>query len=80
MKDAAVIALEALLCKRTDIQHIVIETSGMANPGPIIQKLWVDQALDCKAELDGVVCLVDALHGYQRLSPESMSYAKEAAT
>lgn len=80
VKDAAVIALEALLTKRTDIQHIVIETSGMANPGPIIQKLWVDLALDCKAELDGVVCLVDALHGFQRLSPESMSYSKEAAT
>lgn len=73
------IALEALLKRRQDIDHIVIETSGMANPGPIVQKLWVDDALDCRAQLDGVVCMVDAVHGLARLDPASESYAIEAA-
>lgn len=79
VKDAAFVALEALLKKRSDIDHIVIETSGMANPGPIISKLWVDEALDCRAELDGVVCLVDGRHGADRLDPRSPAYSKEAA-
>lgn len=73
------IALEALLKRRQDIDHIVIETSGMANPGPIVQKLWVDDALDCRAQLDGVVCMVDAVHGLARLDPASDNYAVEAA-
>lgn len=51
----------------------------MANPGPIVQKLWVDDALECNAVLDGVVCLIDAVHGYSRLNPASSQYAKEAA-
>lgn len=78
-KDAAMIALEALLKRRQDIDHIVIETSGMANPGSIVQKLWVDDALDCRAQLDGVVCMVDAVHGLARLDPASDGYAVEAA-
>ncbi len=79
VKDAAMIALESLLKQRSDIDHVIIETSGMANPGPIIQKLWVDEALDCRAELDGVVCMVDCAQALARLTSESPGYAREAA-
>lgn len=44
-----------------------------------MQRLWADAALECKGQLDGVVCLVDALYGLQRLDPPSMHYAMEAA-
>lgn len=33
LRDAAMLAIESLLKKRGDIDHIIIETSGMADPG-----------------------------------------------
>ena len=41
---------------------ILLETTGLADPGPVAQELWVDDELlddDC-AVLDAVVTLVDA--------------------
>jgi G3E family GTPase len=73
------LAIESLLKAKKDIDHIVIETSGMADPGPIVQKLWADEALECHAQLDGVVCLIDSYYGMQRLDPTSPAYSVEAA-
>jgi G3E family GTPase len=39
--------------------HIVIETSGIADPGPIVTTFWLDDALNGRVKFDGVVCLVD---------------------
>jgi G3E family GTPase len=40
----------------------------MANPGPIASVFWLDDALDSRLQLDGIVTLVDAFHILKQLS------------
>jgi len=50
--------------KTAAFDYILLETTGLANPGPICGELWVDDALledsENAAVLDSVVCVVDA--------------------
>eukprot|EP00755_Sulcionema_specki_P030703 Sspe_Gene.18660::Locus_6730_Transcript_1_1_Confidence_1.000_Length_1350::g.18660::m.18660 len=61
-KDQAVEALEGLVQRRGRFDHIVIETSGLADPQPLVTMFWQDLALESPLELNGVVTLVDALN------------------
>ncbi|KAK6915094.1 CobW/HypB/UreG, nucleotide-binding domain [Dillenia turbinata] len=47
--------------------HIVIETTGLANPAPIIQTFYAEDQVFNDVKLDGVVTLVDAKHAYLHL-------------
>ena len=40
--------------------YIILETSGLADPGNLVPLFWVDEGLGSSLFLDGVVCLVDA--------------------
>jgi G3E family GTPase len=62
VKDSLVTTLENLLNKRQDLDYIIIEASGMANPGPIASVFWLDDALESRLKLDGIVTLVDGVH------------------
>jgi len=46
-----------------DFNRVVIETTGVANPGPVCQTFFMDDAIACFFRLDGVVTVVDAKHG-----------------
>ncbi|KAL1551354.1 COBW domain-containing protein 1-like [Salvia divinorum] len=48
--------------KKGKFDHIVIETTGLANPAPIIQTFYAEDQLFNDVKLDGVVTLVDAKH------------------
>uniref|UniRef100_A0A7N0ZUE9 CobW C-terminal domain-containing protein n=1 Tax=Kalanchoe fedtschenkoi TaxID=63787 RepID=A0A7N0ZUE9_KALFE len=48
--------------KRGKFDHIVIETTGLANPAPIIQTFYAEDQVFNDVKLDGVVTLVDAKH------------------
>jgi G3E family GTPase len=50
------------LMRRRDIDHILIETTGLADPGPVIQTFFVDDEMQERLTLDGVVTVVDAGH------------------
>ncbi|MEL6584983.1 MAG: GTP-binding protein [Pseudomonadota bacterium] len=56
-----------LLARRDEgmlqFDRIVIETTGLADPGPILQTLVVDQYLARNVRMDGVVTVVDAVNG-----------------
>lgn len=67
VKDSLVATLENLLTKRSDLDYILIECSGMANPGPIASLFWLDDALGSRLRLDSIVTLVDAAHIGQQL-------------
>ena len=67
VKDSLVVTLESLLMKRRDLDYILIECSGMANPGPIATVFWLDEALESRLRLDGIVTLCDARHITQQL-------------
>jgi len=60
VKDSLVETLENLLSKKRELDYIIIECSGMANPGPIASIFWLDDALGSRIRLDGVVTCVDA--------------------
>ena len=68
VKDNLVEALENLLERRGNgIDYILIEASGMANPGPIASVFWLDDALESRLKLDGIVTMVDAKNIIQQL-------------
>lgn len=48
--------------KKGRFDHIVIETTGLANPAPIIQTFYAEDQVFNDVKLDGVVTLVDAKH------------------
>ena len=53
--------------KKGAFDHILIETTGLANPAPIIQTFYLEPALLDSLRLDGVVTLVDAKHAGMHL-------------
>ena len=64
VKDDLVNALEALLARRSAgrnaFDYILLETTGMANPGALASIFWLDEALGARVRLDAIVTLVDA--------------------
>lgn len=51
-----------------DFDRVFIETSGLADPAPIMHSLVSDTMLAAHYRLDGVVTLVDAVNGTQSLA------------
>lgn len=60
VKNNFVQALEGLLTRRARFDYIIIETTGLANPGPVAAALWTDPELECGVALDGIVTVADA--------------------
>jgi G3E family GTPase len=56
-----------LVTRRDKFDRIVLETTGLANPGPVAQTFFVDGAVRDKFALDGIVAMVDARHFEQQL-------------
>ena len=59
-------------------ERVVIETSGLADPAPILQLLMTDKGLSSRLALSGVVATVDAVNGLATLNREPEA-AKQAA-
>ena len=51
-----------LMKRRDKFDYILIETTGMADPGPVAQTFFMDDEVQSKTTLDGIVTLVDAKH------------------
>ncbi|KAF6134830.1 hypothetical protein GIB67_002231 [Kingdonia uniflora] len=47
-----------ILCCRLD--HILLETTGLANPVPLASILWLDDQLKSAVKLDYIITVVDA--------------------
>ncbi|EED88759.1 predicted protein, partial [Thalassiosira pseudonana CCMP1335] len=76
VKDSLVETLEDLLSKRADLDYVIIEASGMADPGPISSIFWLDDALESRLHLDGIVACVDAKMILSQLESTSSSVHK----
>ena len=48
--------------RRDQFDRVVIETTGVANPAPIIQTFFLDPDMASSVRLDGIVTMVDAKH------------------
>ncbi|MCY3944652.1 MAG: GTP-binding protein [Anaerolineaceae bacterium] len=51
-----------LMKRRDRFDYIMVETTGMADPGPVAQTFYVDDDMQQKLHLDAIVTLVDARH------------------
>ena len=51
-----------LMRRRDKFDHLVIETTGIADPAPVIQTFFVDEEIQTQLDLDAVVTVVDAKH------------------
>jgi G3E family GTPase len=54
-----------LMKRRNKFDHLVIETTGLADPAPVIQTFFMDEDVRSQASLDAVVTVVDAKHIHQ---------------
>jgi len=51
-----------------DFERVVIETTGLADPGPVAQTFFMDDEIAESYLLDAIVTLVDARHAAQQLN------------
>ncbi|WNJ87921.1 GTP-binding protein [Bosea sp. 685] len=62
--------IHELLASERPFDRIIIETSGLADPAPVIQSFMLDEILGSRVQLDAIVTVVDARHVAQHLSVE----------
>ena len=59
--------LGKLAKRETKFDHILIETTGLADPAPVAQTFFVDEDIKRAYELDAIITVVDAAHITQHL-------------
>lgn len=59
-RDSGVSAIESLMEKQGAFDYILLETTGLADPGNLAPLFWVDEGLGSTIYLDGIVTLIDA--------------------
>lgn len=66
-----IIALSSLAQRRNagelQFERVIIETTGLANPGPVAQTFFIDEEISTHFILDAVITVVDAHHAMQQL-------------
>jgi G3E family GTPase len=69
-----IVALSTLAQKRDagelHFDRVVIETTGLANPGPVAQTFFMDEEVATHYLLDAVITVVDAKHAMQQLDTQ----------
>jgi len=60
--------LSGLMKRKGKFDAIIVETTGLADPGPVAQTFFVDEDVRAKTELDSVTAVVDAKHLPLRLA------------
>ncbi|XP_078425286.1 zinc-regulated GTPase metalloprotein activator 1 isoform X3 [Cetorhinus maximus] len=70
VKDNGLKAIENLMQKKGKFDYILLETTGLADPGAVSTMFWVDAELGSDVYLDGIISVVDAKYGMQHLTEE----------
>ncbi|KAG8383044.1 hypothetical protein BUALT_Bualt05G0143500 [Buddleja alternifolia] len=79
VKHSLVQALEQLVQRKERLDHILLETTGLANPAPLASVLWLDDQLESDVRLDCIITVVDAKNlRYQLKSHHDSSSFPEA--
>ncbi len=80
-RDSGVNAIESLMEKKGAFDYILLETTGLADPGNLAPLFWVDEGLGSTIYLDGIVTLVDAKNILKSLDEpvqETVQYEEHA--
>ena len=69
-----------LMKRRDKFDCVLVETTGLADPGPVAQTFFMDDEIRAEFALDGIVTLVDAAHIERQLgrsdeSTEQIAFA-----
>ena len=64
------VALKNLYKKIKLFDGVIIETTGLADPGPVAQTFFLDDDIQEKFSLDGIITVADSFHILQRLAEE----------
>ncbi len=59
-----------------NFDRVVIETTGLADPGPVAQSFFMDDEVADSYLLDAVITVVDAKHGSQQLDEHTEAQAQ----
>ena len=59
--------LGQLVKRRDRFDYVIVETTGLADPGPVAQTFFIDDDLKEHFQLDAIVTLVDAKHAERHL-------------
>ena len=62
--------LKRLRSKLDNIDGVIIETTGLADPAPVAQTFFVDDDIQKSYKLDGIITVVDAKHITEHLEEE----------
>ncbi|KAM9959310.1 hypothetical protein ACTFIR_000382 [Dictyostelium discoideum] len=62
VKDDFLQSIEDLLKRSDKFDYILIESTGMGDPGQISASLWVDEELESPIYFDSIITLVDSKH------------------
>ncbi len=54
--------IEGLMKRKDKFDGILVETTGLADPGPVAQTFFTDEDVKAKTKLDAIVTVVDAKH------------------
>ncbi|KAL7590729.1 hypothetical protein Lser_V15G37325 [Lactuca serriola] len=60
VKHSLVQAPEQLVHQKERLDHILLETTGLANPAPFASILWLDDQLEATVKLDSIMTVVEA--------------------
>jgi G3E family GTPase len=60
--------LSGLMKRKGGFDAIIVETTGLADPGPVAQTFFVDDDVRARTQLDSVTTVVDAMHLPLRLA------------
>ncbi|XP_073084722.1 zinc-regulated GTPase metalloprotein activator 1B isoform X4 [Manis javanica] len=70
VKDNGLRAIENLMQKKGKFDYILLETTGLADPGAVASMFWVDAELGIDIYLDGIITVVDSKYGLKHLAEE----------
>ncbi|XP_020025514.1 zinc-regulated GTPase metalloprotein activator 1A isoform X3 [Castor canadensis] len=70
VKDNGLRAIENLMQKKGKFDYILLETTGLADPGAVASIFWVDAELGSDIYLDGIITVVDSKYGLKHLTEE----------
>lgn len=76
LADALLDLLDGVDQGQLEFDRLIIECTGMADPGPITQTFFSHEVIGQRFLLDGIITLVDAVHADQQLNQFTISQAQ----
>ncbi|UNH26705.1 GTPase [Moellerella wisconsensis] len=76
LEDALLDLLDSVDSGKIEFDRLLIECTGMADPGPITQTFFSHETLCERFLLDGIITLVDAVHAEKQLNDFAIAQAQ----